>query len=66
MKCTSAKHKRRKVAFLSLLCIAGTYLAPMHAQESCYEQYLREHNKKILTAEDADDSYDELKKIVLH
>jgi len=30
-----------------------------------YEQYLREHNMKILTAEDADDSYDELKKTVL-
>ncbi len=37
----------------------------LRAQESCYEQYFREHNKKILTAEDADDSYDELKKTVL-
>lgn len=53
------------ITYFFLLCIVGAYLAPMHAQESCYEQYLREHNKKILTAEDADDSYDELKKTVL-
>ena len=37
----------------------------LRAQESCYEQYLREHNMRVLTAEDADDSYDELKKAVL-
>ena len=38
---------------------------PLYAQESCYAQYLREHNMRMLTAEDADDSYDELKKAVL-
>ena len=38
---------------------------PLYAQESCYAQYLREHNMRVLTAEDADDSYDELKKAVL-
>ena len=38
---------------------------PLSAQESCYAQYLREHNMRVLTAEDADDSYDELKKAVL-
>ena len=54
-----------KVTFLSLLCIVGIFFTPLLAQESCYEQYLREHNMKILTAEDADDSYDELKKTVL-
>ena len=54
-----------KVTFLSLLCIVGIFFTPLPAQESCYEQYLREHNMKILTAEDADDSYDELKKTVL-
>ena len=56
---------RTKVTFLSLLCIVGTFLTTMHAQESCYEQYLQEHDMKILTAEDADDSYDELKKTIL-
>lgn len=56
---------RTKVTFLSLLCIVGTFLTTMHAQESCYEQYLREHDMKILTSEDTDDSYDELKKTVL-
>ena len=50
------------ISFLSLVTFCVT---PLFAQESCYEQYLREHNKKILTAEDADDSYDEQKKTVL-
>ena len=59
------KEMRTKVTFLSLLCIVGTFLTTMHAQESCYEQYLQEHDMKILTAEDADDSYDELKKTIL-
>ncbi len=45
--------------------VVGACISQVHAQESCYEQYFREHNKKILTAEDADDSYDELKKTVL-
>lgn len=57
--------KTFRITYLFLLWIACTCLAPMHAQESCYEQYLREHNKTILTAEDANDSYDELKKTVL-
>lgn len=43
-----------------ILCISS-----LHAQESCYEQYIREHNMTYLTAEDADDSYDEQKKAVL-
>ena len=65
MKYDNTRHMWTKLTILSLLFIAGTVLTPMLAQESCYEQYLREHNMKILTAEDADDSYDELKKTVL-
>ncbi len=38
----------------------------LFAQESCYEQYFREHNKEIFPAIDEnDDSYDELKKMAL-
>ena len=65
MNYNTTRHIRTRVTFLSLLCIVGVFLTGMHAQESCYEQYLREHNMKILTTEDADDSYDELKKTVL-
>ncbi len=65
MKYDNTRHMWTKLTILSLLFIAGTVLTPLLAQESCYEQYLREHNMTILTAEDADDSYDELKKTVL-
>ena len=65
MNYNTTRHIRTRVTFLSLLCIVGVFLTGMHAQESCYEQYLREHNMKILTVEDADDSYEELKKTVL-
>lgn len=51
--------KTFRITYFFLLCLAGAYLAPMHAQESCYEQYLREHNKKILTAEDVVDFINE-------
>ncbi len=41
-------------------------ISQVHAQESCYEQYFREHNKEIFPAIDEnDDSYDELKKMAL-
>ena len=56
--------KKRLFIFIGLLAsILGAL--PLYAQESCYAQYLREHNMRVLTAEDADDSYDELKKAVL-
>ena len=52
------------IIFIGLLAsILGAL--PLYAQESCYAQYLREHNMRMLTAEDANDSYDELKKTVL-
>ena len=51
------------IFFILLASILGAL--PLCAQESCYAQYLREHNMRVLTAEDADDSYDELKKAVL-
>ena len=51
------------IFFILLAAILGAL--PLCAQESCYAQYLREHNMRVLTAEDADDSYDELKKAVL-
>ena len=56
--------KKSLFIFIGLLAsILGAL--PLCAQESCYAQYLREHNMRVLTAEDADDSYDELKKAVL-
>ena len=56
--------KKRLFIFVVLLAsILGAL--PLYAQESCYAEYLREHNMSVLTAEDADDSYDELKKAVL-
>ena len=52
------------IIFIGLLAsIVGAL--PLYAQESCYAQYLREHNMRVLTAEDTDDNYDELKKAVL-
>ena len=54
-----------KNIIISVLSLVSFCVTPLFAQESCYEQYLREHNMKILIAEDADDSYDELKKTVL-
>ena len=51
------------IFFILLASILGAL--PLCAQESCYALYLREHNMRVLTAEDADDSYDELKKAVL-
>lgn len=56
--------KKRLFIFIGLL---ASFLGalPLCAQESCYAEYLREHNMSVLTAEDADDSYDELKKAVL-
>lgn len=48
-----------------LLAIALFATLTLTAQESCYEKYMCEHNKTILTAEDADDSYEDLKKAVL-
>ena len=56
--------KKRLFIFIGLLDSILRAL-PLYAQESCYAQYLREHNMRVLTAEDADDSYDELKKAVL-
>lgn len=55
----------KKKIVISVLSLVSFCVTPLFAQESCYEQYLREHNMTILTAEDADDSYDELKKTVL-
>ena len=56
----------KKRLFISVVLLASILGAlPLCAQESCYAQYLREHNMRVLTAEDADDSYDELKKAVL-
>ena len=56
--------KKRLFIFIGLLAsILGAL--PLYAQESCYAQYLREHNMRMLTAEDANDNYDELKKAVL-
>ena len=56
----------KKRLFISVVLLASILGAlPLSAQESCYAQYLREHNMRVLTAEDADDSYDELKKTVL-
>ena len=56
--------KKRLFIFIGLLDSILRAL-PLYAQESCYAEYLREHNMRVLTAEDADDSYDELKKAVL-
>lgn len=58
------KYRSLRVYLLSMLCIVCTYASRVYAQESCFEQYLRENNMTMLTAEDADDSYDELKKDV--
>ena len=56
----------KKHLFISIGWLASILGAlPLSAQESCYAQYLREHNMRVLTAEDADDSYDEQKKTVL-
>ena len=55
--------KRLLISVVLLASILGAL--PLCAQESCYAEYLREHNMRVLTAEDADDSYDELKKAVL-
>ena len=56
----------KKRLFISVVLLASILGAlPLYAQESCYAEYLREHNMSVLTAEDADDSYDELKKAVL-
>ena len=56
----------KKRLFISVVLLASILGAlPLYAQESCYAQYLREHNMRVLTAEDADDTYDELKKAVL-
>ena len=56
----------KKRLFISVVLLASILGAlPLYAQESCYAQYLREHNMRVLTAEDADDRYDELKKAVL-
>ncbi|MCI7555814.1 MAG: hypothetical protein MST03_03345 [Bacteroidales bacterium] len=55
--------KRLLISVVLLASILGAL--PLCAQESCYAEYLREHNMSVLTAEDADDSYDELKKAVL-
>lgn len=45
-----------KLSYLLVLVLSFIPTFTLSAQESCYEQYFREHNKKILTAEDADDS----------
>lgn len=55
----------KKIVITILTFVSFVFTTPLCAQESCFEQYLRENSKKILTAEDADDSYDELKKEVL-
>ena len=55
--------KRLLISVVLLASLFGSL--PLYAQESCYAEYLREHNMSVLTAEDADDSYDELKKAVL-
>ena len=55
--------KRLLISVVFLASILGAL--PLYAQESCYAQYLREHNMRVLTADDADDTYDELKKAVL-
>ena len=52
-----------RIFIILLASIVGAL--PLCAQESCYAQYLREHNMSMLTAEDANDNYDELKKAVL-
>ena len=56
----------KKHLLISVVLLASLFGSlPLYAQESCYAQYLREHNMSVLTTEDADDSYDELKKAVL-
>lgn len=44
-----------KSSYLLVLVLSFIPTFTLSARESCYEQYFREHNKKILTAEDADD-----------
>lgn len=61
----NTKHISPSAYLLLLICMVGICVPRVRAQESCYEQYLREHNMPFLTAEDADDSYEELKKEVL-
>lgn len=56
----------KKKIVISVLSLVSIFVnVPLYAQESCYEQFLSEHNMTILTAEDADDSYEELKKEVI-